>query len=69
MTHEFPERFAVVVEWPGGRKIAWPFNNEDEASAKFAQQRQIHLGCNIFLVDTHPHLGHLITLHKGFNTK
>lgn len=66
MTDTFPKRFAVVVEWPGGRKIAWPFDEESEASAKFAKQRQIHPVCNISLVDTH--LGHLITRHRGFST-
>lgn len=61
----FPKRFAVVVEWPGGRKTAWPFDEETEAAAKFRQQKRGHPACKITLVDTR--LDRIITTTKRFN--
>lgn len=60
---DFPKRFAVVIQWPGGRKIAYPYDTELEAEARFKRLHRIHPYCDITMVDCH--LNRIITREKG----
>lgn len=44
-------KYMVVREYPGGRKLGYPFGVRSEADLKFAKEARNHPLCRIHLID------------------